>query len=77
MLVSYLQQKVATLVTDLKSRDAVDDGILLVHGVLTSICRWYMLLESAQRYLSRTEADEIWNESMKFLDINFLLMSHD
>lgn len=71
VLVSYLQHKIAILVQDLKSRDAVDDGVLLVHGVLTSICQWYLLVESAQRYLSQSEADAIWNESLKFLAVFF------
>ena len=64
VLLAYLQSVVADLVNSY-SLAAVPEDLLLVHGVLSEICRWFILVEQAGRYLSKQQADEIWACSMK------------
>jgi hypothetical protein len=64
VLLAYLQSVVANLVNSFSAGDVPED-LLLVHGVLSEMCRWFILVEQAGRYLSQQQADEIWACSMK------------
>ena len=68
VLLSFLQSKVACVVSN-QTRDSgtADHVLLMILGALTSMCKWFALVESAQRYLSNSEAQEIWLESLQFL----------
>jgi hypothetical protein len=66
--VSFLQQKVAQLINELREKqETVTEVLVLVHGTLSALCHWLQLVESAQRYLSEQEANNIWDTSMVFL----------
>ncbi len=70
VLVTFLQHKVANLATALREQsddNTIDPNVVLANGVLSSMCNWLLMLERANRYLSRAEADAIWNESLTFL----------
>jgi hypothetical protein len=68
VLVSFLQQKVAQLINELREKqETVTEVLVLVHGTLSALCHWLHLVESAQRYLSEQEANKIWDTSMVFL----------
>ena len=62
---SFLQHKVADLTKSLGGTDRV---VLMVHGVLSSICSWFALVENATRYLTAAEADESWRLCLENLD---------
>jgi len=64
VLVAFLQQKLAQLIGEQENPTEV---MLLVHGTLSAICQWLHLVESAQRYLSDDEANNIWDTSLVFL----------
>ena len=71
ILVAFLQQKMAQLVNDQANPTEV---LLLVYGTLTALCEWLHLVESAQRYLSEEEANNIWNTSLVFLAGNIAVL---
>lgn len=74
VLLGFLQQKVAQLVNQQHaSNAAVPEPLLMVHGALKEMSQWFKLIESAQRYLSTTEAEEIWAVSMRFLVFNLYI----
>ena len=68
VLLSFLQSKVACAVSN-QTRDSgtADRVLLMILGALTSLCKWFALVKSAQRYLSNSDAQEIWLESLQFL----------
>ena len=61
VLVAFLQQKMAQLINEKENPTEV---MLLVHGTLSAICEWLHLVESAQRYLSDDQANNIWDTSL-------------
>lgn len=68
VLLAFLQEKVAQLITSQHSAgSAVNEVVLMVHGTLSMLCKWFLLIENAPRYLSADEAEEIWATSLQFL----------
>ena len=64
VLLAFFQRKVAALI----SEPGIDDPeLVLLHGVLTSMCQWFLKVESAGRYLSAEEAQIIWDTHLQFL----------
>lgn len=68
-MASFLQTKVADLINKLhaQANGPISDILLLIFGTLTSICKWFLLVESAGRYLSGSEADSIYQTSQQLL----------
>lgn len=70
VLVAFLQDKVASLLAA-ESQRAEGPGpsevLLLAHGALSAICKWFLQVEAAQRYLTADEASQIYNTSLEFL----------
>ena len=67
LLLAYLQTVVAELCN---SMDDVPQDLLLVHGVLSELCKWFILIETSGRYLPAERAQEIWDCSMRFLGVS-------
>ena len=68
VLVAYFQDKVATLLTtEHQGAGGPSEVLLLAHGALSAICKWFLQVEAAQRYLTADEASEIYNTSLEFL----------
>ena len=68
VLPAFLQEKVAQLITSQHSAgSAGNEVVLMVHGTLSMLCKWFLLIENAPRYLSADEAEEIWATSLQFL----------
>ena len=44
---------------------AVEQELLMIHGVLTSMCLWFSKIEQADRYLTPEQADDIWDTSLQ------------
>ena len=71
-LLAFFQRKVAALI----SEPGIDDPeLVLLHGVLTSMCQWFLKVESAGRYLSAEEAQIIWDTHLQFLALNHVAMA--
>lgn len=70
VLFAFLQDKVASLLAA-ESQRAEGPGpseiLLLAHGALSAICKWFLQVEAAQRYLTADEASQIYNTSLEFL----------
>ena len=65
VLLSYLQCLMAQMITERHDAGiAIDRELLLIHGVLTSMCAWFSKVEHANRYLTREQADDIWDTSL-------------
>ena len=70
VLVAFLQDKVASLVITESQRSegpGPSEVLLLTHGALSAICRWFLQVEAAQRYLTADEASEIYRTSLQLL----------
>ncbi len=75
VLLSFLQHKCAQLVNSQRAAGTdIDQVLLMIHYALVSLCDWFLKVETAQRYLSATEAEDIWAESMRLL--GFLIAKH-
>eukprot|EP00435_Cladocopium_sp_Y103_P010676 s1111_g2.t1 len=73
VLLSYLQFMVAQCITERHDAGiAIDPELLLIHGVLTSMCIWFSKVEQANRYLTQQEADDIWDTSL----LRLVLLQH-
>ena len=71
VLVAFLQDKVASLLaTESQRSEGPGEVLLLTHGALSAICRWFLQVEAAGRYLSADEASEIYRTSLEFLAID-------
>ena len=68
VLLAFLQHKIAWLVDQQQQQHGrVPESMILAHGAVTSMCQWFKLIESAGRYLTTNEGEEIWCESIQFL----------
>ena len=63
ILVAFLQELVRNLVASFGSDD-IPQPLPLVHGAMTHMCTWLLQIEGAPRFLSRSQADAIWNTSL-------------
>ena len=68
VLIAFLQEKIAELIRSQHSSGTViNEVVLMVHSTLSLLCKWFLLVENAGRYLSADEANEIWSTSLQFL----------
>ena len=68
VLLSFLQHKVAQVVNAQRAAETeIDQVLLMIHFALVSLCDWFLKVETAQRYLSATEAEDIYSESLQLL----------
>ena len=71
VLLAFLQESIACLCASFHRQNlSLPEPLPLVHVTLTAMCKWFLLVESAQRYLTRDQADEIWATSMKWLSFH-------
>ena len=65
VMLSFLQFTTAELVNTRHEEGLeIRHDLLLMHGVLTSLCDWFSKVETAGRYLTQQEADDIWETSL-------------
>lgn len=66
VLLAFLQTLVAGVCNTVGEPS---EDILLVHAAMSEMCKWYLLVETSDRYLSTGQAQQIWDCSQRFLDV--------
>lgn len=67
VMLAFLQAKVAGVLNAWSQEQVIPEKMLLIHGTLTSLSEWMLLLEECPRFLSQQQADNLWHLSQRCL----------